>query len=194
MCAHVAANQATWRQDEGASLSQWLGFPAKRVLEVLDAAHSQVTNCAEQVAALGLPRTIDHGDLHGGGNAVQENGGVLIYDWETATFGCPLFSVEKLLVAAWRLDEKPEGGGPWGYVPGTPTQARVRDAYRGALGRADIAERAFAAAMCLAVVKEMHAEIAWANRMEWPNGNPEWTAQLIRRLGHHLSAMSATER
>ena len=39
--------------------------------------------------------------------------------------------------------------------------------------------------MCLAVVKQMHHEWKWVERMNWKDGNPEWTAQLISRLWQH---------
>lgn len=191
---HIAANIIAWETDESGKLSQWLRFPATEILPMLQTMRPQIIQCADAVAALDLPFTIDHGDLHSGNAVVQHDGTILIYDWETATVGCPLFSVEKLLVSAWRLDANPGGGGPWGYIPDTPTQVLVRDAYLQALGRDDINAGAFAAAMCLATVKEMHAEIIWANEMRWQNGNPEWTAQLISRLMYHLQSVTETER
>lgn len=184
--AHIQAHAGVWERDEGGKLSEALGAPAAEVLDLLNAARGRVVRCAEEVAALKLPTTIDHGDLHGGNAFVQPDGSVLIHDWETAALGCPLFSLDKLLVAASNVDQGTGSRGPWGYSPGTPTQALVRDAYLDELGRPDISGRAFAAALCLACVKEMHAEITWAKLVGWPDGNPQWTAQLIRRMGHHL--------
>lgn len=183
---HVQAHVAAWQQDDGGKLSQALGAPSRDILEILDTLRPAAARCAETVMALDLPVTIDHGDLHGGNAVVQADETILIYDWETATVGCPLFSLEKLLVSAWSMDANNGGNGPWGYVGGTPTQARVQEAYLDALGQSDITPDGFASAMGLAVVKEMHAEIAWANRVGWPDGNPEWTAQLVRRLRFHL--------
>lgn len=184
--AHIEKNGAVWQTDVDGKLTKSLGFPAAKTLDLLAAKRPQVARAAAEVTALELPTTIDHGDLHGGNAIVQESGVVLIYDWETATVGCPLFSIEKLLVAAWHLDENPAGGGPWGYVSGTPTQALVRDAYLQTLSRTDISVPVFKAAMALATIKEMLAEIEWAKLVGWPDGNPEWTAQLIRRMCQHL--------
>jgi len=184
--SHIEACLGVWAADEGQKLSACLGMPTSSVLEILTAARPQIVQCSAMVSALGLPLTIDHGDLHEGNACLLNNNAILIFDWETATVGCPLFSVEKLLVSAWRCDEHPEGSGPWGYQPCTPTQALVRDSYLSALGRPDIDSQTFAAAMSLAVVKEMRTEIAWANLMGWPNGNPEWTAQLLARMQYHL--------
>ena len=47
-------------------------------------------------------------------------------------------------------------------------------------------DRAFDAAMCLAVIKEMHHEMEWARLCNWENLNPEWTAQLVNRLFQHV--------
>jgi hypothetical protein len=43
--------------------------------------------------------------------------------------------------------------------------------------------------MSIAVVKEIAAEIAWANAMGWADGNPEWTAQLLSRMHYHLQSV-----
>ena len=111
---------------------------------------------------------------------------MLIFDWDDAVLSHPFLAVERLLVSAWHLDTN-GGGGPWGYVTGTPSQAAVRDAYLNAIswGNWKERERAFDLAMCLAVVKEMYHEWQWAETMGWKDGNPEWTAQLINRLWQH---------
>jgi hypothetical protein len=92
-------------------------------------------------------------------------------------------SAEKMLTSGWGLDTG-NSGGPWGYVRDTPTQDELKRAYLGEFGGSSL-ERAFDAAMGLAVIKEMHHEMEWARRCGWKDLNPEWTAQLVRRLFEH---------
>jgi len=185
----IRERRQAWDADADGRLSRWLRFPGADVSAVLEALQPQVDACAVTVEALGLPLSINHGDLHAGNAIVQPDRTILISDWEIASLGCPLFSIERLLVDAWSLDTSSQECGPWGYEPGTPTQPLIRDAYLQASGLShdDVPPTAFAAAMALATIHEMHREIRWAEMMQWADGNPEWTAQLISRLQHHLN-------
>jgi hypothetical protein len=130
--------------------------------------------------------SIDHGDCHSGNATLTADGSVLLFDWENACRSHPFFSMEKVLTAGWGLDTG-NSGGPWGYVRNTPTQDELKLAYLGEFGRlTPVLDRAFDAAMCLAVIKEMHHEMEWARRCGWQDLNPEWTAQLINRLFKHV--------
>ena len=177
-----------WKSDAG-PLTEALGFPAQDVSARLEPLSQQVVDWAGEFVRGSWPLAVDHGDLHAG-NAVQlENGKVLIYDWENAVVGCPFFSLDKLLVSAWNLDSG--SSGPWGFVVGTQSQSAVRNAYLNALpwSRRTSREHALDIALCMATVKEMYTEIAWAKTMGWKDDNPEWTAQLISRLFQYLSRL-----
>lgn len=184
--AHLRVHHAAWSQD-ARTLMQWLGFPAREVLERLEPVQPDIEEWAQELAASQVPLSVDHGDLHAGNAIRQPDATILLFDWENACLSCPFFSVEKLLVSAWAVDRLPEDAGPWGWVYGTPTQLAVKQAYLDTVpwGSRTERDRLFEMAMCLAVVKEMHHEIEWATTMGWPNGNPEWTAQLISRLLQH---------
>jgi hypothetical protein len=74
-------------------------------------------------------------------------------------------------------------------VRGTPTQEELKHAYLGEFGsETPTLLWAFDAAMCLAVIEEMHHEMEWARRCGWKDLNPEWTAQLVNRLFEHIRA------
>lgn len=50
-----------------------------------------------------VPSSFDHPDMSGS-NAIMQNGGrVILLDWEEATVGCPLFSIDRLLSDAHEL-------------------------------------------------------------------------------------------
>jgi hypothetical protein len=190
--AHLRLHyNAAWAGDNE-KLTQWLGFPASQVLERLEPLQSEVLEWAQALASSPVPLSIDHGDLHAGNAIRQPDGTMLIYDWENACLSCPLFSVEKLLVSAWAVDRQAQDAGPWGWISGTPMQLAVKQVYLESVTWASRAERdhLFDMAMCLAVIKEMHSEIEWAETMGWANGNPEWTAQLISRLFQHRRAVT----
>jgi len=77
------------------------------------AEHPTLVRCLEQLAALGLPETLGHGDLHRGNVAIAEDGHAIVYDWSDACVCHPLFDlayflyqfaderVRADLVAAW---------------------------------------------------------------------------------------------
>lgn len=57
-----------------------------------------LVECCERLAALGLPETLVHRDLHPG-NIVLRDGGVLLHDWSFAAVSQPVFDL-----ASWLLD------------------------------------------------------------------------------------------
>lgn len=187
---------SAWATDRDGRLTAALRFPASEVLNRMELIRPHIHAYADELQPLyfgsdGYPLCcIDHGDMHAGNAVLRADGSVLIHDWENAWLSFPLVSMEKLLTSAWALDTG-GGPGPWGYVPGTPTQALIRDAYLREWGWETNGEmrRAFDRSMCLAVMGEMWSEINWAEATGWPDGNPEWTAQLISRLFHHLGAV-----
>lgn len=182
-----------WARDEGI-LTQWLGFPAVEVLDRLEPLADEVKAWTQALATSRIPLSVDHGDLHAGNAVRQPDSSILVFDWENACLSCPFFSVEKLMVSAWSFDTQTEETGPWGWVSGTPTQLALKEAYLNAVSWESHEERdrLFDIAMCLATIKEMHSELIWAETMNWDNGNPEWTAQLISRLLQYREAMRKT--
>ena len=75
--------------------------------------HPTLLRCLEQLAALDLPATLGHGDLHRGNVAIADDGRPIVYDWSDACVCHPLFDlafflyqfrderVRDDLVAAW---------------------------------------------------------------------------------------------
>ena len=182
--------EAVWRPDDG-PLTKALGFPAAEVLVRLEPLQECIASWAGELALGPWPLSVDHGDLHAGNAVRLADGRVVIFDWENALVSCPFFSMDKLMVSAWNLDDGTSG--PWGFVAGTPSQAAVRDAYLDALPWGTRAERgrAFDWAMCLATVKEMYTEMLWARATGWKDDNPEWTAQLVRRLLQYVGQVES---
>ena len=173
-----------WSDPRG-ELTRALGFSAREVLGRLESLQVKIANWVSAVEAVGVKPSIEHGDCHAGNAICREDGSILIFDWENACVSHPFLSAEKLLTSAWALDAGTSGG-PWGYVRGTPSQECLAHSYLAVFGKPDqLLHQAFDAAMCLAVVKEMHHEVEWAKRCGWKDLNPEWTAQLINRLVQH---------
>jgi len=52
----------------------------------------------DDAAALAdIPPSLDHPDMNGGNAIMLDDGRVVLIDWEEATVGCPLFSLDRLL-------------------------------------------------------------------------------------------------
>jgi hypothetical protein len=183
----VEANQTTVWVAGNQKLSEALRFPAEELPSRLRTLRPEVVDWVEELHAQDWPSTICHGDLHADNAVLQKDGRVLVYDWEDAFLSCPFMCLERLLVQAWNWDAGGDSVGPWGYVAGTAGQVAVQDAYVDALpfGKTASRRRACAVAMCLAVIREAYAEWQWALSLGWPDGNPEWTAQLMNRLLQH---------
>ena len=175
-----------WQDHEG-KLQRLLGFPGYEILDNLHSFGGSLDRWVDMLSESGIDLSIEHGDCHAG-NAVQgHDRSVIIFDWENACRSHPFFSAEKVLTSGWALDCGASGG-PWGYVRNTPSQDALKDAYLEQFGfPSNRLKRAFDAAMCLAVIKEMHHEMEWARLCGWNDLNPEWTAQLVNRMSHHAT-------
>jgi len=106
---------------------------------------------------------------------LKSDGQVLIYDWEEADLGFPLFSLDKLLLAA----EDPERGG-------SPAAAiTVRDAYLEALPwkTREEKERAFDLGPLLSPIRYTYADKLFAEALGWKAAEPvaTWVALALRR-------------
>jgi hypothetical protein len=97
------------------------GDPSQPIVEEIDTAALQVQagklkEMAAELAASGLPPTLEHGDFHAGNVQVTDEGFVF-YDWSHATLTYPLVGVGDLL-----YDDN--------WFPDQPDFAdRIRDAY-----------------------------------------------------------------
>lgn len=63
----------------------------------LDRMASVMAELCGQLDRFSLPYSIDHLDLHSNNAVRNEDGTVIIFDFEEAVISCPLFSLEKLL-------------------------------------------------------------------------------------------------
>ena len=161
------------------------------MLERLDLLRTEVRSWCSELEVGCWPDSICHGDLHGSNAVIQQDGSVLIYDWEDAYISCPMLILDRLFLEAWVFDTSADSG-PWGYYAGTQGQEKVLVAYIDTLAghtRAE-RERACQLALCLAVVKELNAEQLAAEVMGLQDGNAEWTAQLVNRLFEHRKALT----
>jgi hypothetical protein len=183
--AKIQAHYPVWQTDDG-KLEKAMGFPAAEVLNRLSNLRTNVDRWVQQLQEAGTALSIEHGDCHSGNAILRSDGSILIFDWENAGISHPFLSAEKLLTSGWGMDTG-NSGGPWGYIRRTPTQDELKAAYLNEFVEPrSTLERSFDAAMCLAVIKEMHHEMEWARLCGWKDLNPEWTAQLINRLFQHV--------
>jgi len=50
-----------------------------------------------------VPPSLDHPDVNGSNAIMRDDGSAILLDWEEATVGCPLFSLDRLLDEAHQL-------------------------------------------------------------------------------------------
>jgi hypothetical protein len=125
----------------------------------------------DELAAAGIPETVQHDDLHHQ-NVYPSSGGMRVLDWGDASIGQPFFS----LVVTFRfLDELN------GLPPGDPWFARLRDAYLEpwGTGLVDTFELAF-------LVGGFAHTFAWARQRDHLPENAQadfdrWFAVVLRR-------------
>ena len=67
--------------------------------------HDAQPSLQEDADALAdIPPSLDHPDMNGGNAIMADDGRVVLIDWEEATVGCPLFSLDRLLSDARDLN------------------------------------------------------------------------------------------
>ena len=59
---------------------------------------------ADADALADIPASLDHPDMNGSNAILLDGGRIVLIDWEEATVGCPLFSLDRLLSDARELD------------------------------------------------------------------------------------------
>jgi hypothetical protein len=125
-------------------------------LDRLTASTPEVERLCAELAAAGIPETIQHDDLHDG-NVFVQDGEYLVFDWGDACVSHPFHTLTVTLRAtAWRFELEPAG----------PPLERMRDAYLepfGAYGsRAELLD-AFAIAYRLGTIARA---LSWYRAVE----------------------------
>jgi len=108
-----------------------------------------------------VPASLDHPDVNGGNAIILSDGRAILLDWEEATVGCPLFSLDRLLDDAHKLS----------------AVETVEDAYLDTLraGGSEQVERA----MRLVPLKLAQEFRAFARSLGWPHPHTYITTRLL---------------
>lgn len=108
-----------------------------------------------------IPLSLDHPDVNGSNSIMLDNGHAILLDWEEATVGCPLFSIDRLLDEAHELS----------------AVETVRDAYLDTLrsGGLDQVERA----MRLVPLKLALEARAFARGLGWLHPHTRLTTRML---------------
>ena len=118
---------------------------------------------ADAKALEAIPPSLDHPDMNWSNAILAEDGRVVILDWEEATAGCPLFSLDRLLHDARELDAVEE----------------VIDAYLDAFPRAGREE--VETAMRLVPLKLAVEARAFARGLGWEHPHTRYTTRLLEQ-------------
>jgi aminoglycoside phosphotransferase (APT) family kinase protein len=121
-----------------------------------------------------VPPSLDHPDVNGGNAIMLGDGRAILLDWEEATVGCPLFSLDRLLDEAHALS----------------AAETVANAYLDTIraGGSQQLERA----MRLVPLKLAHEFRGYARSLGWPHPHTHMTTRLVelaqrRSVGEYLS-------
>jgi aminoglycoside phosphotransferase (APT) family kinase protein len=108
-----------------------------------------------------IPLSLDHPDVNSSNSIMLDDGRAILLDWEEATVGCPLFSLDRL------LDEVHE----------LAAVETVRDVYLDTLraGGLEQVERA----MRLVPLKLAYENRAYARALGWPHPHTRLTTRLL---------------
>ena len=108
-----------------------------------------------------IPPSLDHPDVNGSNAIMLDDGRAILIDWEEATVGCPLLSLDRL------LDE----------AHGLSAVETVRDAYLDTLraGGSEQVERA----MRLVPLKRAYESRAYARALGWPHPHTRLTTRML---------------
>lgn len=134
--------------DQPVELVQWLR-DAQPSLQ-LDAA-----------ALADIPPSLDHPDMNSSNAIILNDGRAILLDWEEATVGCPLFSIDRLLDDAHGLS----------------AVETVRDVYLDTLGTGGSEQ--VKRAMRLVPLKLAYEFRAYARSLGWPRPHTRLTTRLL---------------
>jgi aminoglycoside phosphotransferase (APT) family kinase protein len=134
--------------DQPAELVQWL-------------RDAQLSLQLDADALADIPLSLDHPDVNGSNAIILNDGRAILLDWEEATVGCPLFSLDRLLDDAHTLS----------------AVETVRNVYLDTLGAggSEQVERA----MRLVPLKLALENRAYARSLGWPHPHTRLTTRLL---------------
>jgi aminoglycoside phosphotransferase (APT) family kinase protein len=133
-------------------------LPAEQVRWLKDA---QPSLQADADALADIPPSFDHPDMNGGNAILLDDSRVVLIDWEEATVGCPLFSLDRLLSDARELN----------------CVEAVRSSYLEAFGETDSEQ--LRRAMRLVPLKLAHEFRAYARALGFPSPHTRLTTLLL---------------
>jgi len=147
------------RRVPGALLEDDLSDQPAELIQWLRDAQPSLQLDADALAD--IPLSLDHPDVNGSNAIILNDGRAILLDWEEATIGCPLFSLDRLLGDARELS----------------VVKTVRDAYLDTLraGGVEQVERA----MRLVPLKLAHESRAYARGLGWPTPHTRLTTLLL---------------
>jgi len=147
------------RSVPGALLEDDLSDQPVELVQWLRDAQPSLQLDADALAA--IPPSLDHPDVNASNAIILNDGRAILLDWEEATVGCPLFSLDRLLDDAHKLS----------------AVETVRDVYLETLcaGGSEQVERA----MRLVPLKLAHEFRAYARALGWPHPHSRLTTRLL---------------
>ena len=187
---------------EGSYLEAWLADDSRlldafnlptNILEQLKYFRPQVQAWVDELVAEEWPLSIDQVDFHTNNAVVQDDGQILIFDWEEAVISYPFFSVYRLLDDADVFVDDPDSAPKTeGQLRLTMNQMAIRNAYIDVLPWKDRAkrERAFDVAMCLAPIKMAYECEPFNQAIGRENGSPDHAARCLGQALHYWQAMA----
>ena len=116
-----------------------------------------------------VPSSLDHPDMNGSNAILRDDGRAILLDWEEATIGCPLFSLDRLLNDAKEL----------------AAVDTVIDAYLEAFGGCD--REQLERAMRLVPLKLAYEFRAYARALGLPNSHTRLTTLLLELAQRRLT-------
>jgi hypothetical protein len=182
-----------WLADDAMLLNAY-GLPAN-VLEEIESFRPKVAEWTQEFLDGDWPMSIDHVDFNVSNAAVQDEGEIVIFDWEEAVISSPFFSIDRLLYDADDFEEDSESiPQTEGQLLLTPNQMAIRNAYIDAIPwhTRSQRERAFDVAMCLAPVKTAYECEPFNQALGRDHGLPELAARCFGRALHFWRAMDGT--
>jgi aminoglycoside phosphotransferase (APT) family kinase protein len=147
------------RRVPGALLEDDLSDQPEGLVQWLRDAQPSLQLDAEALAD--VPLSLDHPDVNASNAIMLDDGRAILLDWEEATVGCPLFSLDRLLDEAHELS----------------AVENVTDVYLDTLraGGSDQVERA----MRLVPLKIAHESRAYARALGWSHPHTRLTTRLL---------------
>ena len=147
------------RRVPGALLEDDLSDQPAELVQWLRDAQPSLQRDAQALAE--LPLSLDHPDVNSSNAILLDDGRAILLDWEEATAGCPLFSLDRLLDDAHALS----------------AVERVRDVYLDTLGAGDLAQ--VERAMRLVPLRRAQESRAYARALGWSRPHTRLTTLLL---------------